>query len=140
MVVSSTDGRGIYSALANKVSDGIAGSVFGDGVLVVVNGASGVVRGGDRAISQIGNHGLTLTNRGTIEGEIYLGADDVDVVRNAGTILGERADVFNGAGGRSGKVHRGTGNDTLGGGPTADRMDGGYGNDVLIGRGGRDLV
>src|SRR5437762_203583 len=54
--------------------------------------------------------------------------------------LGAGSDLFDGTGGKSGKVYGEAGADTLIGGSAADALDGGIGTDRLVGRAGSDTL
>ncbi|MCC5637385.1 hypothetical protein LC593_16360 [Nostoc sp. CHAB 5844] len=98
------------------------GSILNSGV---ING--GLTDNGQLAIAASEAVGsVTVRNRGTINGDILLSANN---------------DTYNGQGGSvNGTVYGGDGNDTLIGGNQRDIFVAGAGNDSLYGNGGNDLL
>lgn len=93
-----------------------------------------------------GNLGAeTITNSGTIVGDVRLGAG-ADVVTNTGTVrgtvdMGDGADRMTNTDGRIfGSILGGIGNDTLTGGAFAENLQGGAGLDRIFGGGGDDRM
>ncbi|WP_246745795.1 calcium-binding protein [Ciceribacter sp. L1K22] len=93
---------------------------------------------------------VELTNTGRIYSpdKAYLsdGVAAVDIITNSGTIegtirLGALADTYDGRLGTvTGTVYGEDGNDTLKGGSGAETLDGGAGDDILNGGGGADIL
>jgi Ca2+-binding RTX toxin-like protein len=107
----------------------------------IFNAATGVILGGTAILCETSM--FMLTKQGKIVGKISDIANLHDVVLNTGTIkglvlLGGGNDVFDGNGGISGGVFGEAGVDHLAGGAKADRLHGGYDNDILTGRLGAD--
>ncbi len=89
--------------------------------------------------------GITVTNSGTIKGDVVLvwGSDHVvNTGRIFGTVsLGADNDVYSGANGLLvGSVHGDAGDDVLATGKGSDNLDGGTGNDTLTGGRGGDTL
>lgn len=149
-----TSGVGNHSAFGGVVinNTGLITShllgVAADGPTTSINNeTAGVIRGTVAAVASSPTGGkLTLDNAGLLDGRIDLNALNAnDIVANHGTIegvvdLGPGNDVFDGQGGRSGKVSGEAGNDTLGGGKGDDTLDGGQGNDRLNGDRGHNTL
>ena len=101
----------------------------------------GSIAGAEAAIFTLGLGRISLTNSGTIDGQIHCTASSGnvdDLVVNRGTIkgevhLGDGADSFNGKGGSSGTIFGEDGNDTLKGGSHKDVLVGGLDMDHLTG-------
>lgn len=128
------DGLAASTFTGDIANSGVIASETDAGILIesditfdgaIVNNGNGVISGGNGfaidADGALGN--INVTNSGTIEGEVRLGAGDDLFVQNSnqGVIVGG-----------------GAGNDALTGGGAADVLAGGTGNDVLTGRGGAD--
>ncbi|MBX3576749.1 MAG: calcium-binding protein [Rhizobiaceae bacterium] len=105
----------------------------------------------DDAILVYGNLPHTINNSGRIYASAGFGAvvsldKSVDTVTNTGTIrgdikLGDGSDLYSGASGRiAGAVFGEAGNDKITGGIDNDRFEGGDGDDWLIGNKGRDTL
>jgi RTX calcium-binding nonapeptide repeat (4 copies) len=116
---------------------------FGSLTLALVN--TGTIRAGD-GVAILGNASVeTITNSGTIIGNLLLAAG-ADRVTNAGLIrgavdLGTGADVVNTIEGRiTGSITGGLGNDTVLGGAAGEAISGGADNDRLAGNGGDDVL
>jgi Ca2+-binding RTX toxin-like protein len=96
--------------------------------------------------TNVGTYMSTLHNSGTISGSYAAvqGGDGNDTVFNAGTMDGKVLlnggnDIYQGKGGLVlGLVDGGKGNDVLVGGNNGDKFSGGIGHDVITGRGGAD--
>jgi len=73
--------------------------------------------------------GSTLVNGGTILGDVYLATTSDSYDASSGGTVGGSGGVFGYAG-----------DDVLKGGPAADRLNGGYGDDQLFGNGGDDVL
>lgn len=102
-------------------------SLYSGSTLVtqITNEAHAVIKGAVDAI--YANSGLFhLTNHGTIIGDIFDADGGSDVIVNTGNIKGEvfleGDSTFKGAGGHSGAIHVGGGNDTITGGSGADHF------------------
>ena len=96
-------------------------------------------------VSGFGSFGADVTNAGHMTGQLLLGNGN-DVVRNSGTlrdvVLGNGNDTYLtlGAGHAEGSIDGGVGNDRLIGGDEADLLLGGGGNDTLRGGGDADVI
>ncbi len=117
-----------------------------------------MVNGGPNAVLHIENSGLleaefaivadtrtSLTNTGTVHGKItFVGTNDE--IHNQGAMVGDIVlgggnDIYEGAlGTLVGTITAGDGDDTLGGGASAETLIGGNGNDFIQGRGGTDNI
>jgi Ca2+-binding RTX toxin-like protein len=112
---------------------------------VINNGAGGVIKG-PAAIATVLDGAISLTNNGTIVGQIDCNTNFAsDVVINHGKIIGQvflgpSDDVFSGRGGTSGAVFGEDGNDTLIGGNGNDMLNGGAGLDTIRGGRGKDSL
>jgi Ca2+-binding RTX toxin-like protein len=139
---------------------GDTGVTFRGGTITnagIIDGNSAVFSGGDTTIVNTGmiyadafnsiqmSYGaLTLTNSGTIRGDIFA-ADSSDLITNIGTIIGGISlgvgnDVYQGTGQVTGTISGDEGNDTLTGGVYNDAFNGGNDNDTLDGGRGADTL
>jgi hypothetical protein len=99
------------------------------------------------AVRFIGTFDDTIINRGTITTDAVFAIDaggGADIVRNAGTIVGDvdlgaGNDIYRGSGTVSGTIFGGAGDDTIVGDAGAERIDGGAGRDRLEGGAGNDV-
>ena len=127
--------------------DGVGISIsVSDGPGLFIDNAAGAIIEGDDAIF-VATGRLSLNNRGTIVGDISVDPEHTgnSAIVNHGRIaggvfFGNGNDVFAGAGGTSGPIDGGFGNDQITGGPRADHLDGEFGNDRLIGGAGNDRL
>jgi hypothetical protein len=138
------ENRGIEATSANGCKVRNSGTVQGDSG-IVVSSAAGTANIIANTGTIIGNYAVftsagaeTLINVGRILGTVNLGASD-DVVRNSGTIDGgigllDGNDIYRGRlGGLAGPVDGGIGNDTLIGAGEDDELFGGSGADAIRG-------
>ncbi|MGH6736814.1 MAG: calcium-binding protein [Methyloceanibacter sp.] len=135
------------------------GGIFSSGTAIAVSGAKAtitnnadcLITGAQAAIKTdvaAPDSRISLTNHGKIDGDINCAAatgNVNDAILNKGIIngdvfLGFGNDLFNGAGGTSGKVFGFDGNDTLIGGSGNDVLDGGAGMDTIRGGLGKDQL
>ena len=117
-------------------------AVFGTGGTTIVN--TGTIYANTFNSIQMSSGLLTLTNSGTIRGDIWA-ADASDLITNIGTIiggilLGAGNDVYQGNGQVTGTIFGEAGNDTLTGGIYDDVLNGGADNDILNGGRGIDVM
>jgi len=144
---SDTDGGTIEnSGLIASEGEGIEVFTTIGATTVIHNTVGGTIQGDDNAIDVTAG-GINLHNEGILVGDIQIDADvlEKDVIVNRGTIegnvsLGGGNDVFKGAGGTSGSVFGGDGNDRLTGGKAADYLYGDFGDDRLTGADGKDRL
>ncbi|MGH6735067.1 MAG: calcium-binding protein [Methyloceanibacter sp.] len=145
---STDDGATIVnSGLMRSDRDGVEVSIDDGEVTEITNTAGGTIRAAVNAIESFGGR-ISLDNRGTIDGVIDLDATTGnvnDVVMNRGKItgdvfLGDGDDRFNGSAGTSVEVFGENGDDTLIGGKSGDRLNGGDGNDTVRGGRGKDSL
>ncbi|WP_376099023.1 calcium-binding protein [Roseomonas sp. CCTCC AB2023176] len=123
-----------------------ATGIFVDRVVAIVN--TGTISGTATGIAGTANGQLTLDNGGTVSGadSAIGGTGQADTVNNLGRILGKVSlllgnDLYDGGSGTvSGVVDGGAGDDTLVGGSGGERMAGGAGLDMLRGGGGDDRL
>jgi len=139
-----TGGRIDNAGSIRSHTDGIVIDTEDGFTTFITNAAGATIRGGVNAIHmELG--GINLDNHGTLIGGIFDEANVRDVITNHGKIqgdvdLGGDDDLFNGTGGTAGFVDGGDGNDVLIGGSQADRLFGGDGNDRVNGAGGNDML
>ena len=138
----SNTGSILANTVAVQLGSGITDHfLFNSGTLSAHEGAAVLAntRGGDTGTSY-------LNNSGTISGSSlsYRGGDGVNVISNAGLMIGDidlegGGDRYEGGGGSvSGTIFGEIGNDTIAGGALTDVIDGGDDDDLLVGRGGDD--
>lgn len=162
---SDSYNSGIYStqenAIIRNLDGGLIESTAEDGSGVALGGNSdetvvenyGSIRADDGYGVNFENVGTsetaTLVNHGQVAGgeAAFMGSEGNDTVQNFGemtgdVILDEGNDIFRAARGGSvdGVVDGGEGDDLLIGSGAEDIMDGGYGNDSIRGRGGADTL
>ncbi|MEA5506600.1 hypothetical protein VB735_26565 [Halotia wernerae UHCC 0503] len=124
------------------------GNIENSGTLAAENGAAVLIENRTQLNGSIINSGL-IDGGATVNGKLAIAASEAEgniQVRNRGTINGDILlsadnDRYNGRGGKvNGTVYGGDGNDTLIGGNEKDILVGGLGNDILVGNGGNDLL
>ena len=157
-ITSAASGFGAFSVVRNSgdinaltMSTG-NDTLINKGIVGAVNMGTGT--GADRAVNSgtivsaltgFGTGAGVLNNSGSILGTATLGNGN-DVVRNSGTlrdvVLGNGNDTYLtlGAGHAEGSIDGGVGNDRLIGGDEADLLLGGGGNDTLRGGGDADVI
>jgi Ca2+-binding RTX toxin-like protein len=157
VLVFSTNDGGTIDNSGSIRSDTYGVHIIGaPGIETVINNADGAtINGGIGAIRNEANGRITLTNRGTIDGDVDCNAFGAkDWIVNKGRITGDVTagpgnDVFKGEGGKSvvvfgeggkDKLTGGSKSDTLDGGPGRDRLDGRFGDDMLTGGPGKDKI
>jgi Ca2+-binding RTX toxin-like protein len=143
----NADGGGTINnfGVIRSVGEGIEVLTQTPGLVTVINNAhTGTIKGTMDAVHADQGR-FILHNDGRVVGNVTDGSisNESDTVINHGNItgivdLGGGNDLFNGAGGSSGGVNGGNGNDRLIGGAHGDKLDGGNGNDTLTGGGGAD--
>ncbi|WP_262689391.1 hypothetical protein [Kordiimonas aestuarii] len=108
----------------------------------------GTITGSRYGVYAISSNDISLSNSGTINGDIYISASygQTATVTNTGTINGTVTLAFSdnifdtSTGIVTGAVHGGSGRDSITGSARHDVIDGGSGNDTLIGGAGDDTL